>query len=380
MKKKLLIAVILLPLFGGAVVAIKHKRAKVAGRPSAGIPAVVVRARQLVAGPVTLTLPASVEVLATREAILASRFSANITELTHLEGDGFKRGDVLVRLDLAQADADRLRADADLARVRLQETSVAADLAAARSNLEAEQERNQRLKSLLATKAVALEPVQVGLAALDAARARETSAENAVKSFRALLQATEAQAAAARENLSYGVIAAPFDGVVTQRLAQPGDLAAPGKPLVKVMDLSAGVRLLVNVPDGMYPQNLHIGNETLPLVPWPEAVGQGMARFEARSKAALKPGTRVSARLEVFHSDSAVLLPRACLLGDDGSGAAVLKLLDQGQVQRLEVAVAAQGEEGVASTDADLVDALVACASPDILTRLLAGAPYVAEP
>ena len=380
MKKKLLITVILLALVGGAVMAVKHKRAQVAERPAAGIPAVVVEARQLAAGAVTLTLPASVEVLATREAVLASRFSANITELTRLEGDRFRKGEVLVRLDLTQADADRLRAEAELARVRLQESSFAADLAAARSNLKAEQERYQRNESLFAIGGVALEQVQAGQAALEAARARETAAANAVKSYRTLLQASEAQAAAARENLRYGVIAAPFDGVVTQRLAQPGDLAAPGKPLVKVMDLSAGVRLLVNVPDGMYPQNLHIGNETLPLVPWPEAVGQGMARFEARSKAALKPGTRVSARLEVFHSDSAVLLPRACLLGDDGSGAAVLKLLDQGRVQRLDVAVAAQGEEGVASTDADLVDALVACASPDILTRLLAGAPYVAEP
>jgi hypothetical protein len=377
MKKKLLIAVLLLALVGGAVMAVKHKRAQVAERPSAGIPAVVVEARSLAAGLVTLSLPASVEVLAAREAVLASRFSANVTELTRLEGDRFRKGDVLVRLDLAQAEADRLRAEAELARVRLQESSFAADLAAARSNLKAEQERNQRLESLLAIGGVALEQVQTGQAGLEAARARETAAGNAVKSFRALLQASEAQAGAARENLRYGAIAAPFDGVVTQRLAQPGDLAAPGKPLIKVMDLSAGVRLLVNVPDGLHPKTLHIGGEALPLSPWPEAVGQGMARFEAKSKAALQPGTRASARLEVFRAESAVLLPRACLLADDGHHAAVLKLLDQGKVQRLDVAVAAQGEEGVASSDANLAGARVACASPDVLTRLLAGAPYV---
>jgi len=378
MKKKLLITVILLALVGGAVMAVKHKRAQVAERPAAGIPAVVVEARQLAAGAVTLTLPASVEVLATREAVLASRFSANITELTRLEGDRFRKGEVLVRLDLTQADADRLRAEAELARVRLQESSFAADLAAARSNLKAEQERYQRNESLFAIGGVALEQVQAGQAALEAARARETAAANAVKSYRTLLQASEAQAAAARENLRYGVIAAPFDGVVTQRLAQPGDLAAPGKPLVKVMDLSAGVRLLVNVPDGLHPKTLHIGNEALALAPWPEAVGQGMARFEAKSRSAsLQPGTRVPARLEVFHADSAVLMPRACLLADDGGHASVLKLLDQGRVQRLEVAMAAQGEEGVASNDANLVGARIACASPDILTRLLAGAPYV---
>lgn len=377
MKKKLLITVILLALVGGAVLAVKHKRAQVAERPAAGIPVVVVLVRDLAAGPVTLTLPASVEVLAAREAVLASRFSANITELTRLEGDRFKKGDVLVRLDLAQAEADRLRTEADLARVRLQESSVAADLVAARSNLKAEQERNQRLESLLAIGGVSLEQVQAAQAALEAAHARETSAANAVKSYRALLLASEAQASAARENLRYGVIAAPFDGVVTQRLAQPGDLAAPGKPLLKVMNLSAGVRLLVNVPDGLHPETLHIGQENLPLTPWPEAVGQGMARFEAKSKATLQPGSRASARLEVFRAEKAVLLPRACLLGDDGQHAAVLKLLEGGRVARQDVAVAASGEEGVASTDANLGGARIACASPDILTRLLAGAPYI---
>ena len=64
MKKKILIAVLLLALIGGAVLAVKHKRTQVAERPVAGIPAVVVTARQLAAGPVTLSLPASVVVLA----------------------------------------------------------------------------------------------------------------------------------------------------------------------------------------------------------------------------------------------------------------------------------------------------------------------------
>jgi len=294
-----------------------------------------------------------------------------------LEGDRFRKGEVLVRLDLAQAEADRLRAEAELARVRLQGGTLTADLAAARSNLKAEHEHSQRRESLHAIGFISIEQVQTAQAALEAARARETAAGNALKSFRALLQATEAQAAAARENLRYGVITAPFDGVVTQRLAQSGDLAAPGKPLLKVMDPSAGMRLLVNVPDGLHPKTLHIGGEHLSLTAWPEAVGQGMARFEAKSSAAFQPGTRATGRLEVFRADSAVLLPRACLLGDDGGRATVLKLLDQNRVQRLEVAVAAQGEEGVASQDTNLVGAHIACASPDILTRLLAGAPYV---
>jgi multidrug efflux pump subunit AcrA (membrane-fusion protein) len=377
MKTKFVIALLLLALAGGAALVVRHKRAQVAQRPAAGIPAVVVGERTLSGGPVTITLPVSAEVLAVREAALASRFSANVTELSRSEGDRFRKGEVLARLDLSQAESERLRAEAELARTRLQEDSLTADLAAARSQLKAEQDRSGRLESLLAIGGVALEQVQAGEAALEAARARETAAANAVKSYRELLRASEAQAAAARENLRYGVITAPFDGVVTQRLVQPGDLAAPGRPLLKVMDLSAGVRLLVNVPEGLHPKALLADAERLPLAPWPEAVSQGLARFEARSRTALQPGSRVSGRLEIFHADPAVLLPRACLLADDGARAVVLKLLGRDRVQRMEVAVAASGIEGVASTDAGLIGSRIACASPDILTRLQAGTPYV---
>jgi RND family efflux transporter MFP subunit len=55
----------------------------------------------------------------------------------------------------------------------------------------------------------------------------------------AAVAAAEAAASAASIALSYTTIAAPFDGVVSARTAEPGAMAAPGAPLLTLEDTSA---------------------------------------------------------------------------------------------------------------------------------------------
>jgi len=374
MNKKLVIVLLLVALVMGAVLAVRHKQQAIATRPAAGIPPVVVDARELVAADVTLTLPVSAEVQAVRDAVLASRYAAYVTEVTRFEGDRFKRGDVLVRLDMSQAEADLTRAEAQLAQNRLQESTVAADLAAAKSLAQSEAERLARLQALYKIGGVSLEQVQAGEASLAAAQARLASAQTSAGSYHALYTASEAQARAARENLRYGIITAPFDGVVSQRLAQPGDLAAPGRPLLKIIDAAAGSRLLVSVPQALHPSALVVDGRRLQLTAWPEAVAQGMARYEARTTAALLPGTKIDAALEVYRNSAGIVVPRTCLLGDDGRTARLIRV-DDGKVRAVSAAIVAAGEEGVALADKTLAGVEVVCASPDILARVQAGAP-----
>jgi hypothetical protein len=154
-----------------------------------------------------------------------------------------------------------------------------------------------------------------------------------------------------------------------------------------------------------------------------------LRRFEARSQdAALQPGSRIDARLVVFRSPEAVLLPRGCLLNDDGHTATLLALKEKsngetpaqlpahqpehagqehrkrsdqpaahakaqaapeaghhrkpqpaGEIETIRVAIAAQGEEGAVAHDAALAGRRVICASPDILSRLVAGAPFTIQ-
>lgn len=57
-----------------------------------------------------------------------------------------------------------------------------------------------------------------------------------------------AQAAAVRADLAYAEVRAPFGGLVTGRLVDPGDQAAPGQPLLVVEDRSAR-EIVVTVPE-----------------------------------------------------------------------------------------------------------------------------------
>lgn len=424
MKKKLLALLIILALVGGGAFLLKNRQAQHGHGQAPALLPVVVETRHLEQGHTRLTLPVVADVQALRDGVVASRLTAYIAALPLYEGQRFKKGDVLARLDVSQAEAEAQRAEATLAQTKVQEGTLAADLAAAESALKAEQERVQRLQSLYKIQGVSLEQVQAAEASLATVRARQTGAAGATQSYRALNKANQAAADAARQNLRYAVITAPFNGVVSQRLAQTGDLATPGKPLLKILDTGAGNRLLVNAPEAIQPAGLVVDGELLPLTAWPEATAQGLRRYESRGSEMLTPGTRIDARLVVFRSPTGIRLPADCLLNEDGNSATLLALKGKGgaanppaaqaghakqhgeghaapavhdkpagehhpgmagghhpppsagTLEVLKVTLAARGEEGAASTDASLAGRNVICASPDILARIAAGTPF----
>ena len=345
MKKKIVVALILVAAIGAGAALITKKRHLLAQEPIPQALPVVVAALTLQTGPVALTLRTTADVQAVRDSVVASRLTAYVTALPLFEGERFKRGDLLARLDMSPPGQGQSQGG-----------SLDADLAAAESGLKAEQERLRRAQALYPIQGISQEQLQSAEAAFAAARARHV---------------------AARENLRNATVTAPFAGVVSQRLAQPGDLATPGKPLLKIVDTRSGSRLLVSVPETVQPTALRVGGQTLPLRPWPEAGPQGLRRYEARAPdGAFMPGSRIEVRAVVFESGQAVFLPRACLFNDDGKSATVLRLPDDKKVEPLRIALAAAGEEGAATLDARLHGQRVACASPDILTRLAAGVPF----
>ncbi|HEY3328832.1 MAG TPA: efflux RND transporter periplasmic adaptor subunit [Capsulimonadaceae bacterium] len=106
-------------------------------------------------------------------------------------------------------------------------------------------------------KAAADAAVRQAQAALDQARAGLVQANAAamqVNVRRADVQAAKAQIGSAKAalgaavaNRSYSVITAPFDGIVSQRLADPGSMAGPGVPLLHLQ--GGDLRLDAVVPE-----------------------------------------------------------------------------------------------------------------------------------
>jgi RND family efflux transporter MFP subunit len=141
-------------------------------------------------------VPETVEVVGTVRPVTSATVAAKVMaaiEKVHVNvGDKIQAGQLLAELDQRDLQAEYERAKADF----------------------------DRIQTLLAKEAVTR-------AEFDAVQARYRVAETA---------------------LSYARIAAPFDGIVSSKMCDTGDMAAPGRPLF-VLEQSNRFRLEAQVPD-----------------------------------------------------------------------------------------------------------------------------------
>ena len=158
-------------------------------------------------------------VAADSTAAIGSRVMANVVAVPAKVGDRVNRGDVLVEIDPQTAKG--------------QEAQARGALAQARAALALAERNHQRFLALVKSgSASELE--------LDMARMQYEQARGAVQQGEG---AVEAASSVARESR----VVAPFAGRVAARMVEPGDLAAPGRPLVTV-ESAAGRRLVASVP------------------------------------------------------------------------------------------------------------------------------------
>ncbi len=337
--KTIVLSLLIVAVGAGLVV---RKKSQLKNEPVPTVTPVVISRLETKPAPVVLTKSSVADVLAVRDTVLSSRLTGYIAALPFFEGDRFKQGALLAKLDMSAAS-----------NISSQGDSLTTDLAAAESALVAAQEKMQRSRKLHDIGGVSTEQLQADEAATAAARAR---------------------LAVSRENLRNSTLVAPFDGMVSQRLAQPGDLATPGKPLLKITDIKAGLRLVVSMPEEVTPTELIVQGNKLALTPWPEASPQGAHRYEARTSAeGLTPGSRTAVKVVLF-SGTGILIPRNCVLSNSSHRATVLRI-DGQKLTSLDLDIQAEGEEGMVTQD-NRADGALACASPDILARLQAGAPF----
>jgi HlyD family secretion protein len=209
------------------------------------------------------------------EVQVSSQVAGRVLELRVSEGDRVARGDLIARLDTADAElalartrADRDQADAQLRllqagarpeEIRQAEAQVAsaqADASAADADLVAAETDVQRFEQLLASNSGsrkqrddAVARRNVARDRLQAARERTRAAREAllrlqagarreeIDAARARVQAAAAQVATWEKAIADATITAPVEGIVTQKIADPGELVQPRAPLVVITDL-----------------------------------------------------------------------------------------------------------------------------------------------
>jgi len=154
---------------------------------------------------------------------LAAQMMGNIVEIRVREGDHVKRGQILGVIDDAQPRAALDRATAA-------DRAAQQEIAASESDFALAEATFERYQMLYDRKSVSPQEFDEIKARCQAAQAR-----------REMARAGQAQAKAAvqqaRTGLGYAHIAAPFDGLVTDKKADVGTLASPGMPIFTVEDL-----------------------------------------------------------------------------------------------------------------------------------------------
>jgi RND family efflux transporter MFP subunit len=161
-------------------------------------------------------------VRATLTAQLASQVMGTITSMSVQEGSEVRQGQVLVTLDAAQPQARYQQATAALEGSEQSIAAAAADYALAESTL-------KRYQMLYEKKSVSPQEFDEVKTRLAAAKARRDAAH-------AGRAEADAAVAEAKTVVGFSRIRAPFNGVVTAKLADVGAIAAPGVPLLVVED------------------------------------------------------------------------------------------------------------------------------------------------
>jgi HlyD family secretion protein len=194
------------------------------------------------------------------EAQLGFTVPGRIDAILVREGDAVKRGQVLAVLDTAEASARLAQALAqrDAARallLEMQHGSRPAEIGQARATRDAAQQRLndaqqdfERQEELKKTEVVSQQSYDKAKAARDVAQSEFRQAEDAyrlvqqgprperVAGQRAQVANAEGSIAAMRVQLANMTIRAPFDGVVTVKSREPGEIVAAGSGVVSVMD------------------------------------------------------------------------------------------------------------------------------------------------
>ncbi len=156
---------------------------------------------------------------AVEHATLTAQTAGRVERVERDVGMRAEAGELLVRIRAAEQAAGRAAADAAL-------RQAAARAAEAQSQY-------TRIKDMYERRVVARATFDSALAARDSANAQ--------------VEAARAGLAAASEGEAYTMVRAPFAGVVTRRLAEPGEAVAPGTPLMEFAALGAQ-RVLVDLP------------------------------------------------------------------------------------------------------------------------------------
>jgi RND family efflux transporter MFP subunit len=233
MKKKLISIIVIVVLVTAGIALVKHKQKEIANIPKPAPQPMAIDTAVASRGNLEILSHQIGEIQSYTSADLSPRITGHILSITKREGDLVKKGEVVCIIDDREL-LDRtavIQAEASATRERL---IGAKSLYATQVSITARDEK------LFAAGAISKEALERSHATLDSAKASADAYQENIKGL-------EKNADAAMLQSDYAKLKAPFSGIVTKRLSEPGDLATPGKPVL-VIEQQAPLKVTAQVP------------------------------------------------------------------------------------------------------------------------------------
>jgi RND family efflux transporter MFP subunit len=193
------------------------------------------------------TFEAGGVVQARTTATIMARILAPVLEVRVTPGDRVRAGQVLVVLDGSDLAAHARSARSAVISADQNVSAAASERQAADAALALARATHERIAGLNAKRSATAQELDDATAALRAAEARAAAAAARAQGAVAGVDSARAASDAAGTTESFAQITAPFDGVVTEKMVEPGNMAAPGTPLMRLE--SRGFRLDVRVDE-----------------------------------------------------------------------------------------------------------------------------------
>lgn len=168
---------------------------------------------------------------------VSARIQERLVEVLVDQGDAVKKGQLLAKLDDAELRQQVAIAQASFAAAKQTAQRVEADLARSEAVLAQARLDENRVKGLLASKAVSQTDSDKAAEALKVAEADLKRSNAAIAEAQGLVLVAEKTMLHRQEQLAFTQITAPYDGLIIRRDREPGEMLVPGATLMELISL-----------------------------------------------------------------------------------------------------------------------------------------------
>lgn len=243
----LLLAVVVVGLLAGGRMLIMKKQKSLAGSPVYQMSAKIVETASVLRGDLEETHDYLAVVQPVQSANVTARVTADIEAVMVDEGDKVTQGQTLIALDRRQIENQVDTVLAQIMQAQAELEGNKATVAALNETLAYWKREADRDNQLAKNETIAPAQAEATTEKKNDAEGKLAAARKKSAAIEEQIRSLEAHQAELTTVLSYCDIQSPFDGVVTSRMVDPGDQAAPGKTLL-VVESAGALMITFDVP------------------------------------------------------------------------------------------------------------------------------------